>query len=72
MDADGKTVISVLRPGDYFGATSMLFREYKTTSVRTKTYCEVYELKMSSLLEILKDFPLIEKYVVCDNVVYDY
>ncbi len=61
LTVDHNNVISELGPGDYFGATSMLFKEYKTSSVRTKTHCEVYELKMTTLLEVLVDFPNIEK-----------
>ncbi len=61
MSPDLETVLCEIGPSSYFGEIGMLYGDYRTATVRAKTYVEVLELKMSSLDDVLQGFPLLQQ-----------
>jgi hypothetical protein len=44
-------------PGEYFGNLSIMLKEKRTASVRSKTFCEVFVLDSEAFFKIKNDFP---------------
>jgi hypothetical protein len=56
VHADG-THSAVLEDGDYFGHVSMLFKEKRTASAVTSSYCEIFVLTVDTFESIRSDYP---------------
>jgi voltage-gated potassium channel len=54
--ADGKT-IATLGEGSFFGEVALLQETTRTANVRAQAYCDLFLLKKSDFLRIIKDFP---------------
>lgn len=54
--ADGKVVANLME-GNFFGEIALLQETTRTANVRATSYCNLFLLKKSDFLRIIKDFP---------------
>ncbi|XP_032231588.2 uncharacterized protein LOC5507177 [Nematostella vectensis] len=63
LDRDGNA-LAVLGPGSFFGEVSVLFNTPRTTSIRTRTNCDVYLLMKEDMTGVLSHYPEIKEEMI--------
>jgi Cyclic nucleotide-binding domain/Ion transport protein len=54
---DGKTVLTTLKDGDFFGELALLFSQRRTASVRAVDYCDLYSLDKETFEHAISRYP---------------
>lgn len=54
---DGKTELSRLSDGDFFGEIALFLHKPRTASIRAESYCDLYSLSQSAFEEVIKRYP---------------
>lgn len=57
LSKDGKTVLALLRDGDFFGEIALILNQPRSASVRARTYCDLYALDRPLLQRVLANYP---------------
>jgi CRP-like cAMP-binding protein len=64
ISEDGKTVFAKMGGNTFFGEVALFFDVPRTATVRARDKCVLFELEKSSVRDILKQYPKIEKNIV--------
>ncbi|XP_078508825.1 uncharacterized protein LOC144768773 isoform X2 [Lissotriton helveticus] len=64
LSDDEKQVVAKLKPGQYFGEWSLVFKEPRMATARAATNCDLYILEKKDLEDVMKYFPAIYKEIV--------
>ena len=54
---DGKTVVHILKDGEYFGEIALFKNQPRNASVRAISFCDLYSLPRDSFLKVLESHP---------------
>lgn len=54
-------MIKSLNEGDIFGEMAWLLQQERTATVRTRSYCKMFELRFAAFSAVLSDYPQIQK-----------
>lgn len=57
LGADGRSVVTTLSDGDFFGELALLFSQHRNASVRAVDYCDLYSLDKKTFERAISQYP---------------
>jgi CRP-like cAMP-binding protein len=63
LSPDGKTILTTLKEGDFFGEIAVLFSQPRTATVRADDYCDLYILDKDTFERVIAHYPEFAAYI---------